>query len=595
MANIYYTGISNDSVEIGLTFSDYSYTADSSNFYNNIKEKFEGMENDKLKELTNYAYYNSNSTPENTEKPDNLKVYESVNIENLKLNQLVNQLFHWKGRFDYADQMTYYLTNSSSGSLFHLTLDANQDIHVIKNQETTYMPIFLVRTDVQPENMEDGIYLVLPDNTNETIARCYNTVKITPYYEYIESEQISFDTSVTEYTDKKYIQLISSDNYYDEDDYLQTIDVSLYQNYLDGEGFPDDHLNNDNYNYIGFCIYKDNNRYDYTIVMDDTKIKKSWSNDVRNIYVSQQGTQVPQRYKLKFYDYKNDLVKSRTAETEHEVAQSDFTIDIDNDISKYNDNYIKIKRGYFYTVIDKLNSEILKSYRSISGSHKFWFNAPNNIQIDNSHNFPNINVQLIKWKEEMFIFNNNFQILFERDITSGYPLDLAGNTIYEIITKSTSATLSNTNGSEVDMLDCNYNNIENSVNTDTIKVKLYDLNTTPILDTFSNYTIKYKLKFIYDNQRIDDNKITISGNDLTWRSKSFTIKDINDQSINIYVEIIFSVGDKCLYISFKSGDRTSIDYPTSTTIYTIQIENSKFTDINGDLTEQFIFHGELID
>ncbi|MBO6271222.1 hypothetical protein J6O48_00420 [bacterium] len=86
MANIYYTGISNDSVEIGLTFSDYSYTADSSNFYNNIKEKFEGMENDKLKELTNYAYYNSNSTPENTEKPDNLKVYESVNIENLKLN-----------------------------------------------------------------------------------------------------------------------------------------------------------------------------------------------------------------------------------------------------------------------------------------------------------------------------------------------------------------------------------------------------------------------------------------------------------------------------------------------------------------------------
>ena len=146
MADIYYTGNSNDSVEIGLIFSDYSYTADTSNFYNNIKEKFEGMENDKLKELTNYAYYNSNITPENTEKPDNLKVYKPVNIENLKLNSSVNQLFHWKGRFDYADQMTYHLTNSSTNiPLFHLILNTNQDIHVIKKQETTYIPIFLVK------------------------------------------------------------------------------------------------------------------------------------------------------------------------------------------------------------------------------------------------------------------------------------------------------------------------------------------------------------------------------------------------------------------------------------------------------------------
>ncbi|MBO6271224.1 hypothetical protein J6O48_00430 [bacterium] len=105
---------------------------------------------------------------------------------------------------------------------------------------------------------------------------------------------------------------------------------------------------------------------------------------------------------------------------------------------------------------------------------------------------------------------------------------MGGNTIYEITTKSTSATLSNTNGSEVDTFDCNYNGIENSVNSDIIKVKFYDLNTTPILETFSDYTIKYKLKFIYDNQSIDDNTITIGGNDLIWRSKSFTIKDSND-------------------------------------------------------------------
>lgn len=232
MADINYTGNSNDSVEIGLIFSDYRYTADVSNFYNNIKEKFEGMENDKLKELTNYAYYNSNSTPENTEKPDNLKVYENVNIENLKLNKDVNQLFHWIGKFEYADQTTYYLTNTNTVEpLFHLTLNDDQDIHVVPKIETTYLPIFLVKTDVPPENMDDGIYLVLPDNTNETIARCYNTVKITPQYSEIGVVQKSFDVSTTEYTNKKYIKIVDSNDYVLDEgmiSYLETIDVSLY-------------------------------------------------------------------------------------------------------------------------------------------------------------------------------------------------------------------------------------------------------------------------------------------------------------------------------------------------------------------------------
>lgn len=148
MADINYTGNSNDSVEIGLIFSDYRYTADVSNFYNNIKEKFDGMEDSKLQELTNYAYYNSPSISATPEKPDNLRVYENVNIENLKLNKDVNQLFHWIGKFEYADQTTYYLTNTNTVEpLFHLTLNDDQDIHVVPKIETTYLPIFLVKNN----------------------------------------------------------------------------------------------------------------------------------------------------------------------------------------------------------------------------------------------------------------------------------------------------------------------------------------------------------------------------------------------------------------------------------------------------------------